>query len=246
MNTESTNHINIEKSQLVVEIMGPAGAGKTTLLRALSQRSKKFQPDFHLSKIKKIPYFISNTYSFLPTYLRQYPRSKWFTWRETRSMVYLNVGLHVLEQQVSNNDVVIMLDHGPIYRLAFLREFGPEITTSQLYKRWWNKLLNQWIATLDIIILLDAPNEILLNRIRDRDRTHTIKEIYEQEAYEFLNSYRTSFEQIIAEKMTDHQVTILRFDTNQEPVAQIVDEVLVTCNLKSRGNLSKELVDIIC
>jgi deoxyadenosine/deoxycytidine kinase len=161
-------------------------------------------------------------------------------------MVYLKAGLHVLEQQVSNNDVVIMLDHGPIYRLAFLREFGPEITTSQLYKRWWHKLLNQWIATLDIIILLDAPNEILLKRIRDRDRKHTIKEICEQDAFEFLNSYRTSFEQILAESMTDHQVTILRIDTNQEPVAQIVDEVLVTCNLKSRDNFSKEMVDIIC
>lgn len=231
MNSESTNYLNIEKSPLVVEIMGPAGAGKTTLLRALSKRSKKFQPDFHLSKIKKIPYFISNTYSFLPTYLRQYRRSKWFTWRETRSMVYLKAGLHVLDQQTSNNDVVIMLDHGPIYRLAFLREFGPEITTSQLYKRWWNNLLTQWIATLDTIILLDASNDILLKRIRDRDRKHTIKEIYEQEAHEFLTRYRSSFEQIIGESITDRPVRLLRFDTNQVSVAQIVDEVLTACKL---------------
>ncbi len=231
---------------LVVEIIGPAGVGKTTLLRALSQSHRKIQSDFHLSRIRKIPFFVNNTLDFLPTFLRHFRHSRWFNWRETRSMVYLKAGLHVLEQQVSNNDVVIMLDHGPIYRLAFLREFGPEITTSQLYKRWWHKLLNQWIATLDIIILLDAPNEILLKRIRDRDRKHTIKEICEQDAFEFLNSYRTSFEQILAESMTDHQVTILRIDTNQEPVAQIVDEVLVTCNLKSRDNFSKEMVDIIC
>ena len=146
-------------------------------------------------------------------------------------MVYLKAGLHVLEQQTSNNDMVIMLDHGPIYRLAFLREFGPEITTSQLYKRWWNNLLTQWIATLDTIILLDASNDILLKRIRDRDRKHTIKEIYEQEAHEFLTRYRSSFEQIIGESITDRPVRLLRFDTNQVSVAQIVDEVLTACKL---------------
>lgn len=228
MNNELTNNTIVKKSPLVVEIIGPAGVGKTTLLRALSQRHKKIQPDFHPSKMRQFPSFISNTFSLLPTYLRQYRHSRWFNWRETRSMAYLKAGLHLLEQQASNHGMVTVLDHGPIYRLAFLRALGPEITTSQLYNRWWTSLLSQWTATIDIVIWLDAPDAILLERIRARDRWHTIKEKCEQEAYEFLTHYRTFLEQIIAESVADGQVTLLRFDTNQESVEQMVDKILPT------------------
>lgn len=226
MNNSLNNNTIVAKPPLVVELIGPAGAGKTTLLRALSQRHKTIQPDIRLSKIRNIPFFASNTFSLLPTYLRQYRHSRWFNRREARSMVYLKAWLHVLGQQASNNDRVAIFDHGPIYRLAVLREFGPEITTSQPYKRWWASLLNQWTATLDIVIWLDAPNAILLERIRARDHWHLIKEKCEREAYEFLTRYRTALEQIIAESVTDRQVTLLRFDSNQESVEQMVNKIL--------------------
>lgn len=143
-------------------------------------------------------------------------------------MAYLKAELHVLEQQASNNDRVIILDHGPIYRLAFLRALGPEITTSQRYKSWWASLLTQWTATLDIVIWLDAPDAILLERIRTRATKHAIKEKCEQEAYEYLTHYRTFLSQIIAESMTDYQVKLLRFNTNQESVEQMADKILAT------------------
>lgn len=228
MHNELTRNTIVEKPPLVVELMGPAGAGKTTLLRALSRRYKKIQPDIRLSKIRSLPFFISNAFSLLPTYLRQYRHSRWFNRRETRSMVYLKAWLHVIGQQASNNDKVTILDHGPIYRLAVLREFGPEITTSQPYQRWWASLLHRWTATLGIVIWLDAPNDILRERIRARDHWHTIKEKREQEAYEYLTRYRTALERILAESVTDRRITLLRFDTNQESVEQIVEKTLAT------------------
>ena len=156
-------------------------------------------------------------------------------------MVYLKAGLHVLGRQASNNDMVTILDHGPIYRLAFLRALGPEIATSEVYNRWWTSLLNQWIATLDVVIWVDAPDEILLERIRARDCKHTIKEKCEQEAYEFLNHYRTFLAKILSEAVTDRQITLLRFDTSQESVEQMVDKVLATfdsvSNTRSKAGL---------
>lgn len=228
MKRELTDNTIVDRSRLVVELIGPAGAGKTTILRALGQRHKKIQLDFHPSKLRQFPFFINNTFSLLPTYLRQYRHSRWFSWRETRSMACLKAGLHALGRQSSNHDTVTVLDHGPIYRLAFLRALGPEITTSQPYERWWASLLNQWTEVITLIIWLDAPNVVLQERIRARNSRHTIKEKPEPEAYAFLNDYRSFLEQTIAEVMADRQVTLLRFDTNDESVNQIVDKILAT------------------
>jgi cytidylate kinase len=226
MNNGTDDHVNDEKSPLVVEILGPAGSGKTTILNALSRRDTKIRPDFPLSRTEKIPYLISNTFTLLPTYLRQYRNTRWFDRREIRSMVYLKAGLHVLGQQVSNNGRVTVLDHGPIYRLAFLREFGPEITNSQSYKLWWESLFKEWVTTLDIVIWLDAPNDILWKRIRARDRWHMIKDKCEHEAFEFLTRYRASFEQTIAESRIYCQIKLLRFDTSQESVERTSEKIL--------------------
>lgn len=228
MKSERTNNADLEKPPRVVEILGPAGAGKTTLVRALSRRNSELKPDIGLTRMQKIPFFVRNAYSLLPTYLVHYRHSRWFNWRESRSMTYLEAGLHVLGQQGTKNGSVTLLDHGPIYRLAFLREFGPEITTSQTYRTWWASLHDQWIATLDMVIWLDAPDATLLERIRARDQRHTIKELSVQEACKVLARYRKSFERTIAESVADHQPRLLRFDTGQTSAEQIADSVLAT------------------
>jgi shikimate kinase len=228
MNSRVANDAAVKNAPRVVELAGPAGAGKTTLLRALSQRNSKIRSDLAVSRVGQLPFYISNTFSLLPTYLRQYRHSRWFSRRETRSMAYLKAWLGVLGQQASSNGAVTVLDQGPIYRLAFLRALGPELTTSQPYKRWWTSLLSQWAAVLDVVIWLDAPNAILLERIRNRESWHTIKEKCDQEAHEYLDHYRTFLERTIAESVADHQIALLRFDTNQESVEQIVGEILIT------------------
>lgn len=223
----------LKKQPFVVEILGPAGSGKTTILNALGQRDRNIHPDFPLSRTAKIPYLISNTFALLPIYLRQYWNTRWFDRREIRSMVYLKAGLNVLGQQASNNGRVTVLDHGPIYRLAFLREFGPEITNSPSYKRWWESMFKEWVTILDMVIWLDAPNDVLWKRIRTRDRWHMVKNKCEGEAFEFLTRYRASFEQTIAESQMISQIKLLRFDTYQESVELISEKILAALGLVS-------------
>lgn len=211
---------------LVVEVMGPAGTGKTTLSRALRQRDARIAPDIdtRLTKLDKLPFVVSNTISLLPTYLRSYRHSRWFDRRETRSMAYLQAGLQLVGREAPGK--VVLLDHGPIYRLAFLREFGPAITASLAYRRWWADLLKQWIAKIDLVIWLDAPDAVLLERIRARDCWHAVKNKSDREAREILNRYRAAFEQTFAEFLAARSVAVLHFDTSRQSTEGIADDVL--------------------
>lgn len=217
------------RAPLVVEVMGPAGTGKTTLSRALRKRDSRIAPDINrcLSKFDKIPFVVGNTLLLLLTYLRRYRRSRWFDRRETRSMAYLQAGLRLLKRDTLDNDKVIVLDHGPIYRLAFLREFGPAITASPAYQRWWADLLKRWIANIDMVVWLDAPDAILLERIRARDSWHAVKGKSDLEACEILRRYRAAFEQTFAEFLAARPVTVLHYDTSRQSTEEIADETLV-------------------
>ena len=141
-------------------------------------------------------------------------------------MIYLKGWRYVLGRQASSNDIVTVLDLGPVFRLARLREFGPEITKSQRFEKWWNNVLCQWATLLDLIIWLDAPNAVLLERIHARKRWHAIKDQSEQGAYEFLARYRTCYEEIIAALASYGGSKVLRFDTSRESLQEVAERVL--------------------
>ena len=226
------------RSPLVVEICGPAGAGKTTLLRVLKQRHQVFVEGVHLRvrRIEHIPFFLSNAFLLLPAFFSRHRNSRWFTWDEIKKMVYLKGWSHVLRRQASNNGTVTVLDHGPVFQLSHLHAFGPQKINSQSFIEWWNRMLKQWAAIMYMLIWLDAPNVVLLERINKRNRWHIIKGKPREEAYECLKRYRTSYEQIITRLTASGGPTILRFDTHQKSVDQIVDEVLAAFSLESNGN----------
>jgi hypothetical protein len=212
---------------LVGEVIGPAGAGKTTLLRAMSRRHHKIQRGIRLPKAIHLPYRINNTCALLPLFLRQYPHSRWFDRRERRSMVYLKAWLYMLAHQTPADDTLTILDHGPLYLLTRLREYGPELRTSPGFQKWWTSLLNRWTDALQLIIWVDAPNAVLWERIRSREHWHLIKDASEHDAHEFLTGYRAALERIVDESVTGRPIKLFRFDTSRhtpdEMAAQILD-----------------------
>jgi len=213
----------------IIEVIGPAGAGKTTLLRALEQRNPAIEAGIEISKWRQFPFVVSNSAILLRPFLLEYRRTRWFTRREARSMAYLRAWLDVLGRRVTSGEGgVIVLDHGPLYRLALLREFGPSATQSGSFRRWWATQFEQWTTTLDALIWLDAPNQVLLARIRSRDDRHSIKGEDEREANDFLDRHRAALERIVAQGVDQHRLTALRFDTGTEGVDQIAAKVLRT------------------
>lgn len=234
MNNGLTNNSFVEELPLIVEIIGPAGAGKTTLSRALSQRDEKVRvaADLELRKMKHVLIFVSNAPYLLPVFLHRFRHSRWFTWDEIKAIVYLKGWLRVLRRPAANNGTTILLDHGPIFKLATLNAFGPEGLKSERFEKWWHNMFEQWASTLDLVIWLDTSNTNLAERINTRSQRHAVKGKSEQEASKFLACYRTSYEQIMAKLTAYGGPTPLQFDTTHASIEQIVDQVLDICNLK--------------
>jgi thymidylate kinase len=117
--------------------------------------------------------------------------------------------------------------------LTSLQEFGPEIKQNKYFQKWWKRMLKHWTSLLDIVIWLDAPNSILVKRIKARDTWHIVKEKPGQEMHNFLIRYRTSFEQVISMSKThNNSLRILHFDTEHETQERITDKILHACGMQ--------------
>lgn len=231
MHNPSAGPRALVRRPLVVELVGAAGTGKTTILRALGQRGD-IVDGARAGRLQYLPFFAEIALTLLPAYLLRYRHGRWFSWEETRSMVYLKAWRQVVRRRSSQDGAVTILDHGPIFRLALLRGFGPEFVASQVYARWWESALAQWSGALDVVIWLDAPDAVLIERINARDRWHLVKDRPESEACAFLARYRAEYEEIIARLSAAGGPRVLRFDTAREPLDQIVSHVRAAFELE--------------
>ena len=232
MNNGLTNNSIVEELPLVVEIIGLAGAGKSTLSRALCQQDSEMSPDEHLYvwNVRHMPYMIRHALLSLPTFLRQPRNGRWFTRREIAKMLYLRGWHRILKQHRFNNEAVIISDQGPIYEMATLHAFGPGRLHSVSYKMWWERMFKQWAQTIDLVIWLDAPEEILIERIRSRDQWHPVKESSTQEMRDYLLRYGSAYEHVMSELSAIREIQVLRFNTGCQALEDITSLVRQNLN----------------
>lgn len=235
MNEAVAGGISMQKPFLIMELVGPAGAGKTTLSRVLSHRSAMIQigSEIELRKTKYLPVFLRTTLSLLPIFLRQLLHRQWFTWDEIKYLVYLKGWSEVLKRE-AGRAAAVLLDHGPVFKLATLHEFGPERLKTDGFKPWWNHIFKQWASTLDLVVWLDAPDMILENRINSRDQRHLVKGKTGSEVVHFLARYRASYEEILEKLRTNGRPLLLQFDTSRTSIEQVADEILSAISVVSR------------
>lgn len=220
-----------------VELVGPAGSGKSTMAYALCQRSSKITigAEIAFRNVEQLPIFMRSLPIVLASRFSKVRDSRTWTWDEIKYLIYLKNWIQVLDIQAQRDPRTILLDHGPIFKLATLHAFGPSWLRSASADTWWIDLFQKWAARLDLIIWLDAPDILLETRINARNQKHEVKGKAQREVVQFLNRYRSSYKYVLSELAACGGPNVIQFDTSLSTREEIEEKILVACTREAIG-----------
>ncbi|MFN3652468.1 MAG: hypothetical protein ACK47B_23070 [Armatimonadota bacterium] len=194
----------IERRFLVLELIGPAGAGKSTLMAAVGQRDRSIG-SLRVELQQHGPLAVRGFLRALPSLTRP------------RSILRALPGLEECR--------AVLLDEGPVFRLTRQlvrgRSSGPAL--SGLLAR---RALHAWAGSVDFLLWLDAPDSILMERIRSRGKAHALKDASDAELGKFLARYRNAYEIVARELRRRCGTPLLRLDSGSATPEQLADQVL--------------------
>jgi shikimate kinase len=219
-----------------VELVGPAGAGKSTLARALCNRNDQIVigTEIAFRDVDQLPILIGSIPLVLSSLFDKLSGIRRWTWDEIKYLVYLKKWNQVLERQAKGHTGTILLDHGPIFKLATLHAFGPDWLRSSFANAWWRDLFQQWAALLDLIVWLDAPDALLEIRINARNQKHQVKGKTRQEVLQFLARYRSSYQYVLNGLAVANGPTVINYDTGQTSLDEICGNIWATCKFQAK------------
>jgi deoxyadenosine/deoxycytidine kinase len=226
------------KPPRIVELVGVAGAGKTTLAHTLSTNTNRIilcdHPYFR--NVSDIPFFTWNTLMMAPVFIKIFITSgiKSITPREMAWMVILNGWHQRLRRQSSKDPTIVVLDQGPIAIFAELYTLHHNVLQSQSVKKWWDRTLTDWAHTLDLLVCLDTSDPVLIERVRNRNTWHLIKDQSDCEALDLNSRFRSINSNLISRMMVDiGGPSIIEFDTGKSSVHQITEKTLLALDIEN-------------
>lgn len=224
---------------MIIEFVGPAGAGKSTLSKALSERidNARLETKPSYRKAENIPYFARNTLSTLPILPQIFLRinGKYPLWEHIVFTVTLNGWHEVLNKKNHKGVSVLILDQGPVYMIAYETLFGFPRFESNAFKKYLDRAFHCWAETLDLVIWLDTSLPVLLERIHQREKQHSVKDLGDVDAYQYLESYRKVYDNVVSRlKACSSKLRVLRIDTGQYSPEKAVEKVIYELYPKDR------------
>ncbi len=208
---------------LVVELVGPAGAGKSLVAERLIGRG-----DVLRASVWNLPraLILESAVRSLPVLLRLCYETRALPHAELQQIVRLNA-LRLLVRRRAVGARLVLLDEGPVFALSWLRVFGhPQMQNGRL-DSWWRRTVADWAGVLDRLVFLDAPEPLLLSRIRGRQKPDDVfRQMSDAEIRDLIARYRVAFERVIGDVAASGRPRLLALDTADASPERLGDAVL--------------------
>jgi len=214
-----------------LELVGPAGSGKSTLYRALALQRPAIAPGVPFGGLGHLRVGLRHVASLLPAWLASGDR--FLDEKERRSLSYV-VGWAEGVERGPAGSALAVFDHGPLFRIARLRAFGPRLVESAAFRRWSEDAVRRWARLLDAVVWLDAPDALLAERIDARDERHRMQGGEAGETQRFLARYRVAYDALLAEFVAAGGPEPIRVDTSRETPDAIAARLLAQLGVAGR------------
>lgn len=199
----------------VVELVGPAGAGKTTLRRALAAIEPSAYTAVRIDRRRDLGVVTHAAIRLLlPVIAGTAGRRGAPSWADAVQLVRLRALRPAVDRVVANSGQLVLLDEGPVFALAKLEAYSRAAQDSGAFGALWRDALATWRTTLDVVVWLDAPDELLVHRIRARAKAHRVKTAASLEAACFLSRYREAYGTVVTRLCAAGGPRLLRVDTS--------------------------------
>jgi broad-specificity NMP kinase len=202
---------------VAVELVGPPGSGKSTLLAALAAHDPRVAYVHRARTARVAPYLFCGAAAAAPLLVADR-----LTWQQTRWIARVEAAALLVRCMPPSRMPAVVFAQGPVYSLVRLS--GSHPVTPKLC-RWRAVKTRQLADLLDVVVVLDAPDEVLLHRIRTRAKAPP-RRTGSDLAGTVVAPFRSALRSTLEELMIDGGPRVLRFDTGQESPQEMAGSLL--------------------
>lgn len=211
------NAPDVDQEQPVsTEVVGLPGSGKTSLVERLPALADGVDIARRPGRLWELRAYIGSGLVLAPVVVRRLATSSG-SWAEVMRMLKLDAWLSMLHYRSVTRARALVLDQGPVYLLHRLGAEGLD-ASSVAAAAWHDSMMERCARSLGAAIALDAPNEVLIQRIRDRSKVHRLRHQPRETAWAALTDQRERLRRLLDQLQARGLPKVLWIDTSGAPL----------------------------